>query len=256
MKNIKSIVITGANSGIGAALSECYAEEGIVLNLLGRNQKRLESVASKCREKGAVVNIISADIRNEEVVSKWLYEIDDKYPVDLVIANAGVSGGTSEGNEPMSQVKQIFDTNLGGVLNTVHPLIPNMQSRKKGYIAIVSSVAGLRGLPGAPAYSSSKVAIKAYGEALRGFLKKDGITVSVVIPGYIKTPMTEVNDFPMPFIMEVEKAALRIQKGISKRKPVIVFPVILYLAVLLLCNLPSSVSDFIFSRLPGKSNKK
>lgn len=254
MINIQSIVITGANSGIGAALSELYSKKGVFLHLIGRNEERLNKIASKCKEKGAVVNILAADVRDEDKISEWLLEIDKKHPVDLVIANAGVSAGTSEGNESIKQIKQIFGTNLDGVINTIHPLIPSMSQRKKGCISIVSSIAGFRGLPSAPAYSSSKAAVKVYGEALRGLLRKHGIRVSIVIPGYIKTPMTDTNNFPMPFIMSVDKAALKIKKGIERKKSIIAFPFVLYATMWFLGNLPPFVTDFIFSKLPRKSS--
>lgn len=134
-----------------------------------------------------------------------------------------------------------------------------MITRKKGNIAIISSMAGLIGLSSAPSYSASKACIRVFGEALRGYLKQYNVHTTVVIPGYIKTPMTDVNNFPMPFMISVEKAAEKIIKGISNNKGVIVFPITIYLLLKFLSFLPNQLIDYINSKLPGKpafENKK
>ena len=141
-----------------------------------------------------------------------------------MIANAGVSAGTGAGGETEEQARDIFAVNLAGVLNCVHPALDHMRLRGAGQIAIVSSIAGYRGMPGAPAYSASKAAVMAYGEALRGELAGEGVAVTVICPGFVKTPMTAVNDFPMPFLMEPDVAARRLLDGLEKKKFEITFP--------------------------------
>ncbi len=253
MKQFTNIVITGASSGLGAALAEHYARPNVTIGILGRNQDRLDAVATKCRAKGAEVISGLVDITDTDKVMLWLKRFDSAHPIDLIIANAGVSGGTEGGVlESDDQVRNIFETNINGVLNTIQPVIPLMKTRKSGQVAIISSLAGIRGLPSAPAYSASKAAVKTYGEGLRGNLSEHNIGVSVICPGYIKTPMTDVNNFPMPFMMMPEQAAETIANGIAKNKGRVAFPLPLYAVLWLMNVLPSFVVDFIFEKLPGK----
>jgi short-subunit dehydrogenase len=246
------IVITGASSGLGEALAKTYATRGAVLGLLGRDQQRLYALAQFCRARGTEVTTASIDVCDADAMQAWLEGFHAHHPIDLIIANAGISGGTAEGIESAQQTRRIMDVNVGGVMNTVLPVIPLMQIRKSGHIAIISSVAGLRGLPSAPAYSTSKAAVKAWGEGLRGELAPHGIGVSVVCPGFIRTPMTDVNPFPMPFMLEAEDAAARIHKGISRNKSRIMFPWQIAIPLLLLSYLPTIISDWIAARMPGK----
>jgi short-subunit dehydrogenase len=252
MKAPKNIIITGASSGLGAALAKYYAASGITLYLQGRDVQRLELVAQACRKQGAVVVCEILDITDAQSVSQWLTTIDGATPIDLIIANAGISAGTGGDGESAEQVRRIFATNIDGVINTVQPLISSMAARKSGQIAIISSLAGIRGLPSSPAYSASKACVRYYGEGLRGALKKSGVQVSVVCPGYIKTPMTEVNNFPMPFIMTPEKAAAIIARGLAKNKSRIAFPLTLYLPLWWLACLPVRLTDPFFAALPAK----
>lgn len=249
----KILLITGANSGLGAALALAYADTGITLLLTGRNSERLTQIADLCRAKGAVVETTILDVREEVPLCRWIEEMDTRYPIDMVIANAGISGGTAGGVvESNTQTRIIFSVNLDGMLNTILPLIPFMQKRKHGHIVLISSLAGFRGLPSSPAYSASKAAVRVYGEALRGLLMKSNVHVSVVTPGYIITPMTAVNNFPMPFIMSAEKAAYIIKNRLRKNPARIAFPFLFYAVIWLLTCLPPSLTDPLFSRLPGK----
>lgn len=248
----KVIVITGASSGLGAALAEEYAEKGLVLGLLGRNERHLEQVRARCEAKGAQVQIASMDVTDAKAMGIWLKSFDARHPVDLVIANAGISAGTSKAEEMAAVTRAVFSTNIDGVANTVLPLIPGMVQRRRGQIAIVSSLAGIRGLPSAPAYSASKAAVRFWGEGLRGQLGKQGVRVSVVCPGYIKTPLTDANTFPMPLIMKAEKAAKIIRRGLAKNQSRIVFPLPLYLPLWFLSCLSPRLTDWFFARLPEK----
>ncbi len=247
-----NILITGANSGIGKALVLHYANSNNNLFLCARDFQRLQEVKQICKNFNANIFIKSLDVKNKEECKIWIDKIEENYEIDLVIANAGISAGTSDGVEKEQQIEAIFQTNLNGVLNIINPIIEKMLARKKGQIALISSLAGFRGLPSSPAYSASKAAIRVYGEALRGNLAQFNIKVNVVCPGYVKTKMTDVNQFYMPFLMAPEKAVKIIAKGIKKNKSRIAFPFPLYFVVWLATLLPTSLTDKIFAKLPTK----
>lgn len=220
----KNIVITGASSGIGAALAREYAAAGVHLGLLGRNAERLAETRVDCEAQGATVQTASIDVTAAEALGAWLEDFDTAHPIDLMVANAGISGGKSKPDNAAELTRRIFATNIDGVVNSIHPVAPKMAERKRGQIAIISSLAAMRGLPSAPAYSASKAAVRAYGEALRGSLGKQGVKVNVICPGYIKTPLTDVNTFPMPFLMTAEKAAKIIRRGLERNRSRLAFP--------------------------------
>jgi len=246
----RSVLITGASSGIGAALAEAYAQPGVRLFLSGRDAARLDEVRARCAAAEVEVRVL--DVADAKAMAQWIAEADSTAPLDLVIANAGISGGTAGAGEGEDQVRRIFAVNLDGVLNTLWPVIPAMRARKSGQLAIVSSVAGFRGMPGAPAYSASKAAVLAYGDALRGELHADGIRVSVVCPGYVVSRMTDANDFPMPFFMTAEKAAGIIKAGLSAGRARIAFPWPMRLIMTSFALLPACLRVWLFSRLPKK----
>ncbi len=247
-----AILITGASSGIGEALARDYAESGRFLALSGRDEERLEGVAEACRGFGAEVAAQTVDVADRDATAKWISDIDADHPLDLVIANAGIAAGTGGRGESENQTRDIFAINLAGVINTVWPALGPMRKRRHGQIAIVSSIAGFRGSPGTPAYSASKAAVKAYGEALRGWLKPDGIRVSVVCPGFVRTRMTEKNDFPMPFVMDAAKAARIIRRGLERNKARIAFPWPMYFLAWLLGALPPGWTEPLLKRVPKK----
>lgn len=251
-----NILITGANSGLGAALARIYAQQNNILFLTGRNSDRLNEIVKVCESKGAKVVSKVVDVRDEKKLSDWICQIGEEFGLDLVIANAGISAGTSSGSESAEQIKEIFSTNIDGVLNTINPAIKIMEAKKSGQIAIISSLAGFRGLPSSPAYSASKSCVRVYGEALRGSLSSLGIKVNVVCPGYIKTPMTDVNKFYMPFLMAPNQAAQIIKKGLEKNKSRIAFPFPLYFVVWLATLISTKITDPIFARLPKKESLK
>jgi short-subunit dehydrogenase len=246
------ILITGASSGIGAALALAYARPGTQLSLGGRNHDRLSEVAGQAEARGAVVSPATIDVRDRAAVASWATAADDRVPLDLVIANAGISGGTHGGPETEDQTRAIFAVNLDGVLNTVLPVVPRMIARGRGQIAIISSLAGHRGFPGAPAYSASKAAVKVWGEALRAELAPQGVRVNVVMPGFIKSPMTDVNDFPMPFLMPAEKAAAIIRRGLAADRARIAFPFPTAFLAWAMGALSPMIADPLLRRLPKK----
>ncbi len=252
MKNPENIVITGASSGLGAALARHYARRGVSLHLFGRHSARLSQVAAMCAENEARATAYPIDVTDRDAMASALLAINAQNPVDLIIANAGISAGTGGGTEDDAQVRRIFATNVDGVLNTIQPLLEAMAKRRRGQIAIISSLAGNRGLPSCPAYSASKAAVRYYGEALRGVLGKENVQVNVVCPGYINTPMTQVNNFPMPLMMSADKAAAIIARGLSQNRARIAFPLALHLPLWWLACLPPALTDWFFARLPAK----
>ena len=251
MRNPASILITGASSGLGAALARHYAAPGIRLALGGRDAARLEAVAAACREAGAEAATALVEVTDAAAVGGWVTRADGAAPLDLVIANAGVSGGTLGGaGESAAHTRAIFEVNVGGVINTVLPAAALMRERRRGQIAIMSSLAGFRGLPRAPAYAASKAAVRAWGEGLRGDLHGHGIGVSVVCPGFILTPMTNANKYSMPFLMDAGRAARIIARGLAGNRARIAFPWPLYALVWLLAALPPALSDPLLRTRP------
>ena len=254
MSGPNAILITGASSGLGAALAKAYAAPGKTLFLGGRDTARLEAVTRIATSKGAEVHTGIIDVADRTLMDNWIVSADRTAALDLVIANAGISAGTGDGGlEPADQVRRIYAVNVDGVMNTILPALPLMQKRRKGQIGIVGSMAGFRGFPGAPAYCGSKAAIKVFGEGLRPTAAREGIDVSVICPGYIRSPMTAVNNFPMPFLMEADEAAEKIRRGLERNKARIAFPWPIYAAVQLLQIIPPSWIDGLMARLPTKS---
>jgi len=253
MQHPQSILITGASSGIGEALALAYAAPGVFLALSGRDQGRLDQVAAACRGAGAEVATAAVDVRDKDALVAWMAEQDRTAPLDLVVANAGVSAGTGSFGETDRQARDILAVNVDGVVNTVLAGAALMRPRRRGQIAIMSSQAAFRGFPGAPAYCASKAAVRVWGEALRGMLRREGLGVTVICPGYVKSRMTARNDFPMPFLMEADKAAGIIKRGLAADKARIIFPRRLFAAVWLLALLPPAWTDPLLARLPEKA---
>lgn len=249
---MQHIVITGASSGIGESLARAYAGTGVRIGLLGRRLDRLESIAASLKQSGADVWIASVDVTQRDKLTDTLIKADAEQPIDLLIANAGISAGTFGAGESETQARAIFATNLDGVLNTIHPILPRMQNRRSGQVALMASLAGFRGFPSAPAYCASKAAVRLYGEALRGEYAKWGIRINVICPGYIATPMTAVNDFPMPFMMDADKATKIIMRGLANNEARIAFPWPTAFAAWLLGVIPPNWTDPLLKKLPKK----
>src|SRR5476649_2077753 len=230
MHGFTSIVITGASSGIGEALALDYAAPGIALALSGRDDARLQAVAEACRGKGATVDTGQIDVTQRDALAAWLMQFDDAHPIDLVIANAGISIDKDNSSlDDFSIVRKTMAVNVDGVLNTVEPLVGRLMARGRGQIAVVSSLASFIGLPYSASYNASKAAVRVWGESIRYVLKKSGVGVSVICPGFVVSCMTaqapSAKPFAMPFLMSAERAAAIIRRGLARNKARIAFPV-------------------------------
>jgi short-subunit dehydrogenase len=245
----RSLLVTGASSGIGEALARRYAAPGTALALAGRDGDRLAAVAASCRAKGAAVESAILDVTDRDGMRTWIERLDDRTPLDLVVANAGISAGMGRASEDEAAARRVMAVNVDGVLNTVYPLLPRFRARRRGQIALVSSLAAFRGLPSAPSYSASKAAVKALGEAWRLQLAPDGVRVSVICPGFVVTRMTAKNKFPMPFLMSAERAADIIARGLARDRGRIAFPGPTAAASWLMGALPWRLSDALVRRL-------
>lgn len=244
MKVVRRILITGATGAIGGALAEVYAAPGVELHLHGRNGAKLAAVAARCVALGATVMTHRFDVRDGTALRAWLGDVCANQALDLVIVNAGMNtdtGPAGEG-EPWDEVEALLDINLKASMAMVHAVLPAMRRRGAGQIALVSSLAGYFGLPVTPAYCASKAGIKAYGEALRGWLAPEGIRVNVIMPGYVQSPMCEAMPGPKPFLWQPERAAKFIRRGLEKDRARISFPFPLNVGTWFLAVLPAAVS--------------
>lgn len=240
------VVITGASSGLGAALARQFARMGCALSLFGRDIPRLSAVADACRSTASLVEIFNHDVTNAAEMSAAMARLDSRLPVDILIANAGLGGGDAlapAAGESLDLARRIADVNFFGVINTVASLTGPLTTRGQGHVVIISSIAGLQGLAESPVYSASKAAVRVYGEALRRLLAPKGVRVSVVVPGFITTPMSQSLPFHRPFEWTAERAAARIVRGIERNEAEIVFPWQLHLLSRAIGWLPRRLRD-------------
>ena len=241
------VVITGASSGLGAALALAYAGPQTALGLIGRNEERLAATAAQCRAQGASVESAAIDVADGPALAAWLAAFDRAYPVELVVANAGVSAGPEKGDrgEPAAVTERQIAVNLLGAVHTIAPLVPQLCARRRGRIAAISSVASFRGLPYSPGYSASKAGLRAYGEALRPLLAPHGVGVTVVCPGFFASPMTDRWDGPTPFLVSGERAARHIKRGIDRGRRRVNFPWPLVVGMRFCDLAPAAIGDRI-----------
>jgi short-subunit dehydrogenase len=225
-----NILITGATSGIGRALALQYAASGVTLGLLGRDPARLAETVHGAEMRGARVRSAAIDLRDRAAMQDFLLDFDAFAPIDRVIATAGVTGvspGAGE-VEDLTQAGALFEVNLGGLMNTLAPIAPPMRARRSGQIVLFSSLAAFAPPPDSPSYAASKAAVLAFGLATRALYRADGVSVSVVCPGFVDTPMTASYTSWKPMLMSPDEAARRIRRGLERRKAVIAFPLPLY----------------------------
>ena len=250
-----NVLITGASSGIGEALAIACAKRGDTLFFCGRNRERLDAVAAKCRESGAkAVYAETLDVTDEPAVRDWLGRCDAIAPLERIFSNAGVGTGI----EDEENVRRTWAINVGGNLNVVLPAIALFRKdtpRARRQILITASIAGYGPLATCPAYSGTKAAMKTWALALRGMLKSEGIQVSAICPGFIRSRITDRNTCPMPFFMEADKAARIILVRADRNVGLIAFPWPMRLVTWWLSTLPFRLNEFINSLLPAKTAK-
>lgn len=249
------VVITGASSGLGAALARHYARRGATLGLIARRALALEQLAASLP---GPVSIYPLDVRDDAALAAAARAFIAMHGCpDLVIANAGISLGTLGAlAEDLAPFREIVDVNLIGMVNTFQPFIADMRTAGAGSLVGIASVAGYRGLPGASAYSASKAAAIACLESLRVELRGSGIRVCTVCPGYIATPMTESNPYRMPFLLPADAAAARIAAVIARRKSFAVIPWPMAIVARLLHVMPDWIYDRLFAAAPRKPRRE
>lgn len=250
----RSLLITGASSGIGEALALHYARPGSVLALSGRDRARLEAVAEACRAKGAEATATPVEVTDRAAMREWVEAADDRAPLDLVFANAGITGRSGHGlAETAERVTEVFAVNVGGVLNTAYPAFHRMAARRRGQVALMASLVAFHGMPDSAAYSASKAAVKSLAESWRGSLAREGLRVSVICPGFIESRITARQDFYMPFLMPADRAAAIIAKGLERDRALIAFPLPMTALCRLLDIMPANLSSRLLERLARKS---
>jgi NAD(P)-dependent dehydrogenase (short-subunit alcohol dehydrogenase family) len=247
-----AVLVTGATSGIGRALALAYAEPGRHLALVGRNAARMAEVTQACEARGAVVAARLVDLRDRPAAAAALAALDREAPVGLAVAGAGITSGLGTGRdvEAPEALRAVLAANLLGAINTVEPLVAAMMARRAGHIAVIGSLGALRGLPSSPGYSAAKAALHAYAEGMRPRLRRHGIAVSIIAPGFVTTPLNRDIRAPRPLEVSAERAARIIRRGLDRRRPMIAFPRPLYWGLRALAVLPAGLGDRILDR-PG-----
>jgi len=248
---VRRVFITGASTGIGAALARHYAGADTSIGLFARRRDLLETLASSLPGRTA---IYPSDISDTAAVRAAAQDFMARFGApDLVIANAGISVGT-HGDElqDIDKLHRVLAVNVTGLAATLAAFAPAMRTAGEGILCGIASVAGFRGIPGAGAYSSSKAAAIAWLEALRNELSGSGVSVVTICPGYIDTPMTQVNKYPMPFLISADDAAARFARAIAAKRRLAVIPWQMALVSLLLRALPGALYDRLASRAPRK----
>lgn len=238
------IFITGASSGLGAELARQYAHPENSLILLARREELLKQLQQELSYTCKSVDIIVCDVTNFELLQEKMKQVVD---IDLVILNAGISVGHSEEITPFAEFKKLFDVNVLSNHAILEILLPKLQKQKSAKIVFISSLASLISMPTSKAYSSSKRAINAYAEALRYKYNRDGIKVINILPGFIKSELTDKNDFHMPFFLSTKDGVRRIKKAIEKNKRVYAFPLRFFIIIWVLNLLPRFIREKIIN---------
>jgi short-subunit dehydrogenase len=254
---MSNVVVTGASSGIGAALARLYGRQRARLLLIGRDEARLARIAEACAGEAALVETARVDVRERAAMQEILNDFDARYPLDVVVANAGVTNilAPDAPVEPAEAVERVLATNLAGAFNTIGPVAERMAARGAGRIGLVGSIAGLRGLPYSPAYCASKAGLKAMGEAMRARLRKHGVSVTIASVGFVVTPLDDGIASPKPFRMSPERAAARIAAAIAAGRAHVAFPLPLAAAARLLALLPPRLGDALLRLIPVSARK-
>jgi short-subunit dehydrogenase len=222
----KRVFLTGASSGIGEALAIALAKKGAILGLLARRKELLKKLAAECETVGGTARVFACDVTDEDAVLDAANEFFAEFDrIDILIANAGIGGNDPETRAlNPTAVKKVIDINLMGAVNSVHAVLPQMLARGSGQIVAISSLAGFRGLPKSAAYSASKAGMTAFFESVRLDVKHSGVSVTIIQPGFIRTPLTSGRSSKMPFLMDLEAAIPLFLKAIEKKKKFAAFP--------------------------------
>lgn len=245
----KNIFITGASSGIGEYIAYEYAKQGATIGLAARRKELLEKVSAKCEELGGKPIIYEVDVSNQSATKKVIDDfITRSGGIDIVIANAGISGKVDLDNGDSSEINRMLSTNILGVANTVIPTLPTMIKQQSGRIVVVSSIAGFRGLPGRSGYSASKVAIRFMANSWRSSFVKDGISFTTICPGFIDTDLTGSHKYYMPFLMNVEVFAKKMVNAIEKKKKTYIAPWQWRFAIPIIRVVPEWLLNYVASK--------
>ena len=237
------ILITGASSGLGEELARQYATLENELILLARREDKLFALRSELFESAKSVEIVVADVTAFNTLQEKIKKIGT---VDMVILNAGVSLGHKDGGiATIESFKNLYDVNVLSNHAILEILLPRLVAQGSGKIVFISSLASLFTMPSSKVYSSSKRALNAYAEGIRYKYKKDGIKVITILPGFIKSELTDKNEFNMPFLLETSEGVNRIIRAIKKERRVYAFPLRFYLIIRLLNLLPSFLREMI-----------
>jgi NADP-dependent 3-hydroxy acid dehydrogenase YdfG len=221
----KNIFITGASSGIGEYVAYEYAKQGATIGLAARRKELLEKVSAKCIELGGKPIIYETDVSNQAETKNAIDNFIAKSGgIDIVIANAGISGKIDLESGNADEINRMLSTNILGVTNTILPVLPTMLEKQSGRVVVVSSIAGFRGLPGRSGYSASKVAVRFMMNSWRSSFAKDGISFTTICPGFIDTDLTDNHKYHMPFLMNVEVFAKKMVNAIEKKKKTYIAP--------------------------------
>jgi short-subunit dehydrogenase len=247
----RKVFVTGASSGLGAALARAYAGEGANVGLFARRRDELAGVAASLPPGRHAV--YTGDVRDVDALASAAADFIARFgPPDAVIANAGISRGVLTERSDLPTFRAILDTNVLGMVNTFAPFVGAMRTARHGALVGIASIAGFRGLPGSGAYSASKAAAIAYLESLRIEERHTGVAVLTVCPGYIATEMTARNPYPMPFLLDADEAARRIARAIERRRKFFVLPWPMAIVGSVLRVMPRPVYDALFARAPRK----
>ena len=247
----KVVLITGASSGIGRALALELGRRGARLGLTARREEELLRVAEEVGRAGGEALALPADVRNAEAMKEAAARVREKWGrVDVLVANAGMSTTTAGTRLDAGEAGDVISINVLGVVNSVAAVLPDMLERKSGHLVAISSLASYRGMPKSGAYSASKAAVSTFFESLRVDLSRSGVDVTVIHPGFIRTPLTEGRKKKLPFLLEVDDAACRIVRAVERRARTYAFPWQLASLVRVIKHLPGRLYD----RLAANSN--
>lgn len=251
---MKRALITGASSGLGEGLARLYAEPGAVLGLVGRREDALRRLAAEVEQRGARAVIYAVDVRDTEKMEDTAFRFfDSAGGCDLVIANAGIGEGRREARFDSQAAAEVFRINVIGLTNTLLPCVELMKKQGSGTLVGMASVAGYRAIPGSLSYSASKAAVMTFMEGLQMELGGTGVHAMAICPGFIRTPLTDKNEFSMPFLIECDDACLRMKKAIDAMKHHYTFPFPMLLAAQLMRVAPQWVLRRTSPRLRHRS---